>query len=416
MGVELEWESGSTAHDDLPPFPNHSRRKWPWVAAFAIVLIVAIVYAAIRIRLQQIDEWQQRTLRDVVIAEVTALRIGDENAFLEFQHGGDEVWLAQQRDYFVAVQGAADLQLSGNILESEITSDGLLGVVRLMEIENAVPYERLWFYWNFADLGWRHLPQNPDLWGDAATNSSDHLRIDYYARDKALAKQLADTLPRWLQIGCEAMACATLPSWHVEILPDPNLNLSWEALAPWNLRIPSPYLTRSRSDMPFSPELRSVIASLLSDRLLSSSTLAIVDTQEEEALYLKQAISAWLWGALLGRNDASPLLHSIADRYGVAAIGELVQLRQEQALLPAIRQVTRAGLVDLSRLDWRDYLEWQLARGDPNFAGKITTLSAIADADSTQLIATLRYEEEGELAPAQIRFALVDDRWQRLPD
>ena len=244
MGVELEWESGSTAHDDLPPFPNHSRRKWPWVAAFAIVLIVAMVYAAIRIRLQQIDEWQQRTLRDVVIAEVTALRIGDENAFLEFQHSGDEVWLAQQRDYFVAVQGAADLQLSGNILESEITSDGLLGVVRLMEIENAVPYERLWFYWNFADLGWRHLPQNPDLWGDAATNSSDHLRIDYYARDKALAKQLADTLPRWLQIGCEAMACATLPSWHVEILPDPNLNLSWEALAPWNLRIPSPYLTR----------------------------------------------------------------------------------------------------------------------------------------------------------------------------
>ena len=416
MCVKLEWESGSVSPDDYPAFPNRPRRKWPWVAFFVILLIVAIVYAAARIRLQQIDEWQQRTLRDTAIAEVAALRIGDENAFLEFQHSGDEVWLAQQQDYFAAVQRAADLQLMGDILESEIMSDGLLGVVRLMEIENAVPYERLWFYWNFDDLGWRHLPQNPDLWGDAATISSDNLQIDYFARDKALAQQLADTLPHWLQISCEAMACATLPNWHIEILPDPNLSLSWEALAPWNLRIPSPYLTRARSDMPFSPELRSAVASLLSDRLLTSSALAIVDIREEDALYLQQAISAWLWGALLGRNDVSPLLQSIADRYGASALGELVQLRQEQALLPAIRQVTRASLVELSRLDWRDYLEWQLARSDPNFTGKITSLSAVSDPESTQLLATLQHPEDREYGPAQIRFALIGDRWQRLQD
>lgn len=416
MAVELDWESGSIAPNGHPAFPIPPRRKWPWVVFAIIILISAIVYATVHLRLEQVEDWQLRTLRDTAVAEVTALRIGDENAFLALQHQGDEVWLAHQRDYFRTVQNTRNLFLSGEILESKIATNGLLGIVRILEIENEIPFERLWFYWNFDDLGWRHLPQNTELWGDTKNLSVEGVEIEYRSRDEELAQQLARVLPNWLKMGCETLACEKTPIWHIEITPDPSLILSWDALASWNLRIPSPYLTRVRSDMPFSTEMRAAVADFVSERLIDSSALAIVPSLDEDALYLRQAVKSWLTGNYTGQNDSSPLLQSIAEQFEIATIGALIQNRDELALLPALRKITNASLVELSLLDWRDYLEWQLKRVDPGFNGKITSLSASNDKETIQLLAKALYPENSEPGPSQIRFVLIGDHWQMLPE
>ena len=412
MGVQLEWESGNIYEGDAA---NERRRRWPWLLLLGLMLIAAALYGAFRIRLRQIDEWQMRTLHEIVAAELAALRIGDEEAFLDIQHRGDENWLAQQRAYFAEVQGATELQLRGDILASEISRDGLQGVVRLLEIQDAVPYERLWYYWNFPELGWRHLPQNTADWGEAATLNVETLDIAYFTRDEALARELADTLPGWLRVGCEALACGALPKLRVDILPDPVLSLSWQPLAPWLLRIPSPYLTRVRSDQPFSPELQAETARLISERLLNGSPLAIVEHRQQDAIFLRDAIDRWLVGNFLGQNEASPLLQSIYERYGRQALGELTQLRQEQALLPAIRQVTRASLLELARLDWRDYLEWQLRQAGETNIGRIAALNLETEQENIILVARLQSESADAQTQREIRFSLSGDRWLRLP-
>ena len=47
--------------------------------------------------------------------------------------------------------------------------------------------------------------------------------------------------------------------------------MSWNTINTWNLRIPSPLLTRLRSDKPFSNNLRLSIAELLTSQLISST-------------------------------------------------------------------------------------------------------------------------------------------------
>ncbi len=415
MGIEWEWDSGSSAIEVDASAKRPAIKKWTGLLLALLLVLIVIGYFGFRLLLQQNEAVLKRALEDVVTAEITALRIGDEETYLGFQHAGDDAWLASQREFFASVQETPTLELVGEILETTLDLDARLGVVRVSEIEGMIAYERLWFYWLFDDLGWRHVPQDIAQWGRASEINLANLNIHYFVRDEPLAQELAQTLPKWLDISCAVIRCQNFSQLELEIIPDSSLQPSWAALSAWQLRIPSPYLTRARRDQFFSTELREDIAALLTDRWLNHTVLAFASTAKGEESYLREAFKRWLNGQYLQRYADSPLLQSISERFGPTSIGALISLPELPALPAAIRRVTGMNLSALPDLDWRDYLEWLLKSQDASFVGEIVSLRTIVTEDETPiLIATVNSKNANLLTQLEIHFQLVADVWQRL--
>ena len=412
MPVQLDWENSNLTPNNGHQLSTSNRKKWLWIFTSTVAFLVTIILVAAKLRLDQIEHWQQQTLIDAFNTELIALRIGDVNRFTELQHQGDEVWLNQQVDYFDSVQETSNLILSGEILASEITNNGNLGIIRFREIEDGIPYERLWFYWDFVDLGWRHLPQNTALWGDARTIQKNNIDIRYFSRDEEFANDMSNVLPSWLEIGCQVLSCEVHPTLQIDIVPDPNLVMSWNTINTWNLRIPSPLLTRLRSDKPFSNNLRLSIAELLTSQLINSIlNLTTMDETEDDVFYW-QKIKSWMIGSFLEREDISPLLQSIADQYGIHTLGMILQERGGLNLLPALRKTTNESLANLALLDWRDYLEWKARSSIPGFDGEIKSLKTSLDQETIFLIA----EVVTDSSTSELRFGIVGDNWQILSE
>ena len=412
MPVQLEWENSNLTPNNDHQLSTSNRKKWLWIFTATVAFLVTIILVAAKLRLDQIEHWQQQTLIDAFNTELIALRIGDVNKFTELQHQGDEVWLNQQVDYFYSVQETSNLILSGEILESEITNSGNLGIIRFREIEDGIPYERLWFYWDFQELGWRHLPQNTALWGDARTIQKNNIDIRYFSRDEDFANDLSNVLPSWLEIGCQVLSCDVHPTLQVDIVPDPNLVMSWNTINTWNLRIPSPLLIRLRSDIPFSNNLRLSIAELLTSQLVNSTLNQTTMDETEDDVFYWQKIKAWMVGSFLERENVSPLLHSIADQYGIHTLGMILQERGGLNLLPALRKTTNESLANLALLDWRDYLEWIARSSIPGFDGEIKSLRTFLDQETIFLIA----EVVTNSSTSELRFGIVGDSWQILSE
>ena len=412
MPVELEWESSNLTPNNNHQLSTYNRKKWLWILISTVVFLVTVILVAIKLRLDQVEHWQLQTLKDAYHAELIALRIGDVNTFTDLQHQGDEVWLNQQLDYFNTVQETSNLILSGEILESEITNNGNLGIIRFREVEDDIPYERLWFYWDFEGLGWRHLPQNTALWGDARTIQKNTINIGFFSRDEELANDMSNVLPRWLEIGCQIFSCDVHPTLQVDIIPDPNLVMSWNTINTWNLRIPSPLLTRLRSDKPFSDNLRVSLAEMLTSQLISFTLNQTIMDRTEDDVFYWQSVKLWVIGNFLERENISPLLQSIADHYGIHTLGLILQERGGLNLLPALRKTTNESLADLALLDWRDYLEWKVRSSNPGFDGEIKSLNISLDQEKIFLIA----EVVSNSTTSELRFGIVGDSWQMLSE
>lgn len=414
MPVELEWESSTRIPNEGLPQPGQRRFNRWWIAIVAASLVAAIAIAII-LRLDEIERWQLRTLHDAFNAELAALRIGDLDAFLALQHQGDEIWVKQQEEHFHETQAKPNLNLIGEIINSEISENGDLGIVHFREIEDGIPYERLWFYWSFEETGWRHLPQNTELWGEATSNSSNLFEIRYFSRDELLAEELARILPEWMELGCQVLSCAEQPQLLVEIIPDPNLILSWDHLNAWHLRIPSPLLTRMRSDQPFSPSLQRSLAELVGTQLFLTSQIAPIESISMDDRYFRQTVYSWLLNRFLGIKEVSPLLDSVVERYGVQTIASAMNDFGGLHLLPALRKATKTSLAELALLDWRDYLHWLIRVSDPEFSGEITSLQVTDDQGSIRI--TLRVQPAGDNSPAsEIEFGIIGDSWQLISE
>lgn len=371
MGVRLDWEieaeQSQVRNTGEDPAEARKRRLARFRLLFFILLVLVLIGAVvggIRLRLDQINGEIEQALRNTVETEVTALRLGDWQAFADAQRSASGDWLQRQEQTFNQYQDLKlqqTIQLTGTI--RDITVDKTRARVAVEEIIEGVPYVRIWFYWRYDD-GWRHVPPDYTFWGDVATQTQPHVAVRYRTVDAALGTELATRLERWLEIGCQALACAVLPDMTVDILPDEGLDVSWAVSNPWLMQFPSPYVIRARSDQPFDLDSQLQTASLLAERLIAQVSNNMQPVYPADAYYLRQAQVSWLVGQFIQRSTNTFIMDSLAQNYGIGTIGLLARSLQPTSDIRILNTVTGVVSLDQLNLDWRDYLTWRVVLED----------------------------------------------------
>lgn len=417
MGVRLDWEiEAEQTHiqrvGEDPRSARERRLARLRLLVFIFIIPAALVAAAafILFRLQAVDEEIIQALRNTVDAEVTALRLGDFTAFSAAQRSASDAWFTSQKQLFDDYQNLKleeNLQLTGQILD--LTVDKTRARVNVQEIMNGVPYTRVWFYWRYDD-GWRHVPPDYTFWGDLKTSDSQGVSIRYQAVDSALAEAVTRDLTTWLQTACAALACRSLPSLTVEILPDETLQTSWSASNPWLLQLPSPYLRRARSDMPFDLDLQFAVANLLAERLVSQASNNLQPLYPSDAYYLRQAVISWLIGRFVQLNTNAFVINTLATNYSDPAVGRLLAAMQPDSTVALIGQITGVTSLEQTNLDWRDYLTWRVVtednlirqRDDTNFLALYDTRDDIARSLASERFSQIPPEVPKVIISAQL--------------
>lgn len=368
MGIKLDWEIEAeqthikTAGED--PETRRRRRQARRRLLLLVIGLVAVfgaIAGLIYLRLEQREYEIEELLRNTVDAEVAALRLGDWQAFALAQRSASGDWMQQQEQMFQSYQvlkQERDVELTGRVLN--LVVDRQRARVAVEEIIDNVPYTRVWFYWRYDD-GWRHVPPDYTFWGDVQRYDGTHADVRYRSVDAPLAAVLGPKLNEWLATGCAAVGCPSVPTVMVDILPDESLTLSWSETNPWLLQVPSPYLRRARADQPFDLELQFGVAGLLAERLVTLATNNLQPVYPADVYHLRAAVVSWLVGRFVQMNTNSFLVASLAQHYGEAAVGRLLQAMQSDSSVQVLSAVTGVESLAQANLDWRDYLTWRLA-------------------------------------------------------
>ncbi|NWG16922.1 MAG: hypothetical protein HXY41_09825 [Chloroflexi bacterium] len=454
MGIKLDWEIEAeqthvkSAREDPE---TKRRRRLARLRLLLFVLGVLAIFGAvvgfIYLRLEMVEFEIEELLRNTVDAEIAALRLGDWGAFSIAQRSASGEWLQKQETLFQEYQTLkleTDVQLTGRILD--LTIDRTRARVAVEEIISGVPYTRVWFYWRYDD-GWRHVPPDYTFWGDVRRFDGQGVSVRYQAVDAPLATSLGPRLEQWLQVGCAALSCGTLPVVMVDIVPDEGLQMSWSGNNPWLLQVPSPYIRRARADMPFDLELQFSAAGLLAERLVTLATNNLQPAYPADVYHLRQAVISWLVGRFVQMNTNSFLIGSLAQNYGETAVGRLLRLMQPDSDVRIFNDAVGAASLEQINLDWRDLLTWRLATEDElirrqdaaNFLALYDTrdpmvrelayqrfataplelqkvvISAPLEigADGTPQIRAVAQVGEDPASRQQILFRLVDGTWRR---
>lgn len=369
MGIRLEWEIA--AEDEhirsIGEDPDTARKRRSALVRLllTVTLLVGIaagVVAFIFWRFDQVNSQLERQLRDTVTAEVTALRLGDWNAFSDFQRSATNDWLREQRATFETYQAILrsdeSARLTGKIVDIEI--DDPRARVHIEEIIDGVTYTRIWSYWFYENgeseteenvNGWRHVPLDYTFWGEPATYTGDNVQINYRSVDAAVANAMGIRMDDWISISCRVLSCDDLPRIQVAIVSDDTGEPRW--VDTWRLVVPSPYLTRARSDTPFSPELQQRVGGLLAQRLVGD------DAYPSDAHYLRNAVQSWLVGQYLLVETDAYLIESLVRNYGEDSLRQLLTSMPPDANIRVLSQVIGAPL-DQADLDWRNFFAWRL--------------------------------------------------------
>ncbi len=368
MGIHLDWEIEAEQEQvrQAGEDPQSARkRRRARLRVLLIILVVLGVFAGLAAgvywRLRTVDEQVEQALRNTVEAEVAALRIGDQGAFLGVQRSATDDWQTTQQALFDAYQSLKverDVRLTGRVVDA--TVNGSRGRVQVEEIIDSVPYSRVWFYWRYDD-GWRHVPPDYTFWGDVSTVSGQGVSVRYNSVDSVLAQDVKNKIENWLKIGCEAITCGTLPDVTVEIVPDDSLPLAWSDSNPWQMQFPSPYTRQARLDMPFDLNLQLQVAGLLGERLVAMSSNDMQPTYPADAYYLRSAVGSWLVGRFAQIDTNSFLVASLAQNYADQAVGRLLQAMTPDANASILNGVTGTASLEQANLDWRDFFTWRLA-------------------------------------------------------
>ncbi|MCL4252587.1 MAG: hypothetical protein KJ043_02265 [Anaerolineae bacterium] len=143
--------------------------------------------------------------------------------------------------------------------------------VHVEEIIDGIAYTRIWFYWRYSEDedqdgqldGWRHTRPDYTFWGDAQTRNGQYATITYREVDERVARDLMTYLDQMVELACSTRDCTNLPRLRADISPEGYGGIMWSPSDRNLLLIPSPYVVRARSDMPFSPDMQAQIATLL---------------------------------------------------------------------------------------------------------------------------------------------------------
>jgi hypothetical protein len=402
MGIKLDWEieAEQTHIKNLGEDPETRRkRRQARRRLLLLVLGVLVLFGAIAgflyLRLKQVEFEIEEVLHNTVDAEIASLRLGDWQAFSQVQRSASGDWVQTQEQVFQDYQQLKQehqVELTGRILDTVV--DRQRARLSVEEIIDGVPYTRVWFYWRYDD-GWRHVPPDYTFWGEVRRYDGTHADVRYQSVDAPLAASLGPKLDEWLTNGCAAVGCQTIPTVMVEILPDEGLALSWSETNPWLLQVPSPFLDRSRSDQPFDLELQFRVAGLLAERLVTLAVNNMQPVYPADAYQLRQAVISWLVGRFVQMNTNSFLVASLAQNYGDAAVGHLLQAMQPDSSVSILNGITGVGSLEQANLDWRDYLTWRL----------VTENELIRRRDETNFLALYDTRDERVREVAYQRFA-----------
>lgn len=416
MGIRLDWEIEAEqsriqrAGEDAV---TARRRRLARLRLLLFILVILGILAGgvffILSRLQAVDDEIAQDLRNTVDAEVTALRLGDYAAFSAAQRSASDTWLNAQKalfDNYQDLKMQENVELTGQILD--FTVDRTRARVKVQEILGGVPYTRVWFYWRYED-GWRHVPPDYTFWGDVQTYEPQGVSIRYQTVDSTLATTMGDKLSNWLQTACSILTCGNLPSLMVEVVPDETLQTSWSVSNPWLLQIPSPYINRARSDMPFDTDLQFSVANLLAERLVSQASGNMQPTYPTDAYYLRQAIVSWLVGRFVQVDTHAFVISSLAANYGDVSVAHLLSAMKPDSSVTLLGQVTGVASLEQANLDWRDYLTWRVVtednlirqRDDTNFLDLYDTRD-----DAARNLASQRFSD----IPAQVSKVIVSEQ------
>lgn len=381
MGIRLDWEIDSERDRIRGIGEDPDARRARRIAflrllfTLGVFLFLAVCFIAFAVyRLQEADREVETLLRDTVAAEVAALRIGDWSSYRKIQRSASPDWEVTQRqlfeEYQTLIQRNENVRLTGQILDIEI--DDPRARVEVQEIVDGVPYTRTWFYWRYqvdedgdGELdGWRHVNPDYTFWGDPQVYSGEAVTVHYNTVDDELATLMGRRFDEWITIGCSAISCESFPKITIQIMPDhvPD-GLSWSLTDEWTLLVRSPYATRARSDLPFSPEMQIEAASLLAERLMVFGSGGLRGVYPADAEYLQQQVVSWLVGRFVLINTNTFLINSLINGYGETSIGQLLRVMQPNDSIAVLSQVTNLPL-DQSNLDWRDFFTWRLVLED----------------------------------------------------
>jgi len=225
-----------------------------------------------------------------------------------------------------------------------------------------VPYTRVWFYWHYED-GWRHVPPDYTFWGELEVQKVQNVTVRYQTVDKLFGQEVAEHVASWLQTACTTLTCGTLSDITIEVIPDETLQVSWVTGSDWHLQVPSPYVRRARSDMPFDADGQLAVAEKIADKLVSQVANNLQPVYPADATYLRQAIVSWLVGKMVQVNTNSYLMDSLTTNYGSKAVGDLLTALRPDSNISLLAQITGKSL-EQTALDWRDYLTWRLTVED----------------------------------------------------
>ncbi|MFP4321566.1 MAG: hypothetical protein ACLFTK_03860 [Anaerolineales bacterium] len=390
MGIQLDWQiEADQTHQRNQEDPSQRRRRRRnrlrlILIALTIALVLAGVGVAIILRLQAVSGRVENDLRAVVNAELVALRIGDETAYMNMHRTTNQPWLERQRAYF---QDYQSLKESGRVLpDSEVVTvaiDDQRARVVVQQTVDSIPQQQVWFYWQYEDLveaddeqgGWRRVPPDVEFWGDEATLENDVSRVIFNELDADLARALAPRLDAWWSDGCAWLGCAAPPP-DLEVIIDPRagIPLAWEPEDGWRLRVLSPYLS---GRVPVSQDVPSGIERDLSraiaERLIayaSEGRIRYAPADENvvnfDMEWVYDALREWLIGQY--RQQPAPFMDSIVQTFGPEAVTRIASTplssRQIDALGPLLVPGA-SGLLALDRgalsaIDWTPFFQWRL--------------------------------------------------------
>ncbi|MGQ9908077.1 MAG: hypothetical protein ACUVS2_04495 [Candidatus Flexifilum sp.] len=381
MGIQLDWEVEAgrerVRHTGEDPEAVRARRRARARALIVMLIVIGLIGGAIGallLRLEAVEQAEIADLRAVVAAEITALRLGDQRAFLQFQRSASEDWIERQRAVFNRYRQelvTSGLQLPGTIRAIDVQDRTARVIVE--EISGGRVRQRVWFYWRYED-GWFHVLPDYTFWGDPATLTGERVTVHYRGLDADFAVALHQAAERWLAAICDSFGCEALPALTVHIVPDEVDAAGWTPGEPLTLRSPyaDAYQPDAPLDQPATADLPERIAAWVVDRALNGPPQYPAD-----AVFLRQAAIAWLRDAMTSAPTTSYLLHDLASRFGPTAVGAIVRGIAPTANLDAVPPLF--GAADLAALnaDWRDYLTWRLALerdfiSSGNLAGLLT--------------------------------------------